>query len=85
MKCRYNGVLWNPRESGWEEAGRFERRCAMTLFPNSNFPLRASDQEDVIRIYLELMQAWEDAGRPSAVTSNGAARPDEDGDEADLG
>jgi len=28
----------------------------MTIHPNSSFPLLASDQDEVIRIFLELMQ-----------------------------
>jgi hypothetical protein len=31
----------------------------MSIHPNSSFPLLASDQEDVIRIFLELMQEHE--------------------------
>jgi len=41
----------------------------MASFPNTNFPLSASDRADVIRIYLELLQAWDDAGRAAQVTT----------------
>ncbi|MGA3049250.1 MAG: hypothetical protein ABSD67_21645 [Terracidiphilus sp.] len=42
----------------------------MTIQPNSNFPLLASDQADVIQIFLELMIERDRAGQAPEVTTN---------------
>jgi hypothetical protein len=41
----------------------------MSIHPNSSFPLLASDQADVIRIFLELMSEGDHAGRVSKTTT----------------
>jgi len=43
----------------------------MRIHPSPNFPLLASDQADVIRIYLELMRDWN--GTEPAATTEGAS------------
>lgn len=42
----------------------------MAIHPDSSFPLRPSDQADVIRIFLELMRARHPAEHTSEVTTN---------------
>ncbi len=42
----------------------------MASHPVSSFPLLASDQADVIRIYLELMHERDRSGNPSEVTED---------------
>jgi len=42
----------------------------MAIRSDSNFPLLMSDQEDVIRIYLELTRERDRAGCVSEVTAN---------------
>jgi hypothetical protein len=42
----------------------------MSIQPISNFPLLASDQADVIRIFLELMREGDHAGRVPEATTN---------------
>jgi hypothetical protein len=51
----------------------------MTIHPNSSFPLLASDQADVIRIFLDLMREGDGAGHvPQATTSNKQLGPGAD-------
>jgi hypothetical protein len=42
----------------------------MSIHPNSSFPLLASDQADVIRIFLELMREGDHAERVPEATTN---------------
>lgn len=42
----------------------------MSIHPISSFPLLASDQADVIRIFLELMSDQDPSGLESEVTIN---------------
>jgi hypothetical protein len=42
----------------------------MSILPSSSFPLLASDQADVIKIFLELMSERVRAGCASEVNSN---------------
>lgn len=46
----------------------------MTSFPNTNFPLLAGDQADVIRIFLELMSERNDAERAAQFTAKRSRR-----------
>jgi hypothetical protein len=48
----------------------------MASQPISSFPLLASDQADVIRIYLELMDERARVGSPSEVTKDQSLGPD---------
>jgi hypothetical protein len=41
----------------------------MAMHPDSSFPLLASDQAEIIRIFLELMREHESAEHPSEVIS----------------
>lgn len=43
----------------------------MSTYPLSSFPLRASDQADVMRIFLELMQEKDSSGRTPEATAFG--------------
>lgn len=42
----------------------------MSIHPDSSFPLLASDQADVIQIFLELMSDGDRSWRASEVTTN---------------
>jgi hypothetical protein len=54
----------------------------MSIHPNSNFPLLASDQVDVIRIFLELMREGDHAGRvPEATTTKTPLGPRSESDD----
>ena len=54
----------------------------MANHPISNFPLLASDQADVIRIFLELMRESNHVGRVSeATTTNKPLGPRRDSDD----
>lgn len=55
----------------------------MTDFPTPNFPLSQSDQADVIRLFVQLMNDWERAGRPSALTAQDRMRRRGDGHDAE--
>jgi hypothetical protein len=50
----------------------------MSIHPSSSFPLLASDQADVIQIFLELMLDGDRAGRGSEVTTNQPMGPRDD-------
>jgi len=50
----------------------------MAIHPDSNFPLLASDQSDVIRIFLELMKESDHAGRAPEFTTNQPVGPRND-------
>jgi len=50
----------------------------MSIHPNASFPLLASDQADVIRLFLELMSEGDRAERASKVTSNQPVGPGND-------
>jgi hypothetical protein len=52
----------------------------MSIQPNSNFPLLASDQADVIQIFLELMIERDRAGHASEATTNQPVGPRNDSD-----
>lgn len=47
----------------------------MAIQPGSNFPIRLSDQADVIRIFLELMREYHGSEQASEVTTNQAFGP----------
>ena len=50
----------------------------MSIHPNSNFPLLASDQADVIQIFLELMIDGDRAGHASEATTDQPVGPRND-------
>jgi hypothetical protein len=50
----------------------------MSIDPKSNFPLLASDQAEVIRIFLELMSEGDRAERVSNVKTNQSVGPHND-------
>lgn len=47
----------------------------MSIHPDSSFPLLASDQADVIQIFLELMSQGDRSWRASEVTTSHPAGP----------
>lgn len=47
----------------------------MSIHPSASFPLSASDQNDVIRIYLELLSERDRAELASQTTSNQQVAP----------
>ena len=49
----------------------------MAMHPDSSFPLLASDQAEVIRIFLDLMREREQVERPSEVASHRPRTGDE--------
>jgi len=50
----------------------------MSIHPDTSFPLLASDQADVIRIFLDLMSQGDRTGVASDVTSNSQPGPRND-------
>ena len=54
----------------------------MSFHPNCSFPLCASDQADVIRIFLDLMTQGDLAGHTSQVKTNQQVRPCTDSHDA---
>jgi hypothetical protein len=50
----------------------------MSIHPNPSFPLLASDQADVIRIFLELLSERERAARASEVAASQPLGPRND-------
>jgi hypothetical protein len=56
----------------------------MFIRPDASFPLLASDQADVIRIFLELMSKGEGAGRAPDATKNDTVDSRNDCDDSPI-